>query len=106
MSTLSATTRHNRAYSADVLKHAASSREYDLGDWVLLSNMRHSEGIILFIGNVKGKDGTQYGIEVTDFSVGEHNGTYQGISYFQVNRFLHGLDLGFGKTTVAHSSYT
>lgn len=82
---MSSKTKHTKTYSSGLLKNATASKEYELGDWVLLSNKNHSEGIILFIGNVKGKNDIQFGIEVTDFSIGQHNGTYQGKYYFQVN---------------------
>eukprot|EP01083_Nonionella_stella_P294728 1001768_1 len=55
-----------------------------VGDWVRLSHDSHSEGIVLYIGKVSGYKKEQYGIEVTDFTVGDHNGQYKGIRYFEV----------------------
>ena len=79
---------HRRTYSTDLLDRMASAKEYEVGDWVMLSDNNHQEGIILYIGNVSGKNNIQYGIELTDFSIGNHNGTYQGKYYFEVNRYI------------------
>ena len=65
----------------------SAEKSFELGDWVIVQHAQHpnhTEGVILFIGDVDGLSGTQYGIEVTDFSVGEHNGTYEGTAYFEV----------------------
>jgi len=53
---------------------------YELGDKVYIANAR--EGYIRYRGNVTGKSGLWYGVELT-VGKGSNNGTLDGKTYFQ-----------------------
>ena len=41
-------------------------------------------GIIRYIGNVKGRKGVQFGMEMTGGCAGVHDGLWEGLHYFEV----------------------
>ena len=61
---------------------SVTHQKYALGDHVMLTKDR--TGIIRYIGHVKGRKGLQFGMEMTGGCAGDHNGTWEGIKYFQV----------------------
>eukprot|EP01083_Nonionella_stella_P085095 235745_1 len=60
-----------------------TSNEYNIGDIVCL--VKDREGVIKFHGQIIGKEGTYYGVEVT-FGEGKHSGTYKGTKYFSCKK--------------------
>eukprot|EP01084_Bolivina_argentea_P102114 182982_1 len=57
-----------------------SSMNYDVGDHVCLVKGR--EGTIKFKGEIEGKRGSFYGVEVTR-GTGKHSGLYKHVKYFE-----------------------
>lgn len=76
--------------------------EYEVGDWVLLSDKNHKEGVIMYIGPLtnsnNNKQDIQYGIELTDFSVGTHS--KQGHPYFECKDKLSNRCIFMSKTQI------
>eukprot|EP01083_Nonionella_stella_P071919 193515_1 len=54
--------------------------EVRLGDYVELTG--HRMGMIKYVGDIHGKKGTYYGVELWKGD-GKHSGTYEGIEYFE-----------------------
>uniref|UniRef100_A0A915C7U4 CAP-Gly domain-containing protein n=1 Tax=Parascaris univalens TaxID=6257 RepID=A0A915C7U4_PARUN len=62
------------------IRESGAIEEQDMGRRVAV--VKIGVGVLRYVGSVKGKEGIFCGVEL-DLPQGRHNGTYQGIAYFQ-----------------------